>query len=382
MSVQEITLTEINYYLTLTNWQILSEGPAGQIWTKTDSEGKPHLISVPRKPAPDLIRWRDVVDRISKFELKTFENAQFRIKYPNMDIAKIRGASDILINGTIPLKSGVGLVGSTYKMLRASATTSRRARGHIAGGFSKTGDEIVAQARLGQTEIGSYIIPILMPLSESSQVGIDSTTQQDTLENQHVPFEPIERRVTRTFAQSLQALSVNIVEPAHDPRRSQMGNLITAGVSREFVVAISEILEGGSVSTFDASFDWAPSIDKPTGVPEQVSIPIQAQELLVKTAKLLKNSREDSNQSFSGRIVDVHWDADDPFGVIGLQTFRNSRATVVNVTLNEEQIHKALVWMNARRAVIVNGKADQDPGKRARILSPRKFNALDEDFLQ
>lgn len=382
MSVQEIALTEINYYLAVTNWQIISEGSAGQIWTRTDSQGKEDLISVQRKPAPDSIKWRDVVDGISKFELKPFQNIHFRIKYPNMDITKIRGASDILINGTIPLKSGVGLVGSTYKMLRAAATTSRRARGHIAGGFSKSGDEIVAQARLGQTEIGSYIIPILMPLSESLQVGSDSTTQQDILENLHVAFEPIERRVTRTFAQSLLALSVNIVEPAHDPTRSQMVNLITAGVSREFVVAISEILEGGSVSTFDASFDWATSIDQATGVLEKVSIPTQAQELLVKTAKLLKNSREDSNQSFSGRIVDVHWDVNDPFGIIGVQTFRNNRATVVNVTLNEEQIHKALVWMNASRAVIVSGRADQDPGKRARILSPRKFNALDEDFLQ
>lgn len=69
-------------------------------------------------------------------------------------------------------------------------------------------------------------------------------------------FEPEERRATRTMAQALSAIKNRIVEPARAPGPSVIPDLVIAGVSREMITALHQLITDDHVSTFDASFRW------------------------------------------------------------------------------------------------------------------------------
>jgi len=376
MSSFNLTFSDISKYCALSGWKLKSTGMAGELWLNSAEK----FITIPFIPPPNEFPYQEQVSRIAEFEMRKIEDVMFRIKYPNMDVTRVRGASDIYIAETIPLKAGLGLIGSTYKMLRASATTARMVKGHIGNGFLSLSDQTVAQARLGQTEIGSYIVPILMPLSDNNE-DFSNDEQLEIASEFRDKFEPFERRVMRTFAQSLQALDTIVTGPGVIPNGDAIIHLISVGVSREFVNAINDILAEGSVSSFDATFDWAPIMSQPTGVPEKVSIASGAQEFLVATAKKLQARREFPNQSYSGHVVFVEYFPNDPDGTIGVQVMRNKRSTVLLVHLNDKQMHDAMKWMDSSRTVIVAGKVEQNPGKHPRILQPTRFNALDQDYL-
>lgn len=106
-------------------------------------------------------------------------------------------------------------------------------------------------------------------------------------------FEPEERRATRTMAQALSAIQNRIVEPAHAPSSAVITDLVIAGVSREMITALHQLLTEDSVSTFDASFRWATGLDEPQRLPERVEIPSDAAEVLKLTSDLMRPSRKE-----------------------------------------------------------------------------------------
>lgn len=146
----------IGSYLRRTQWAEQGRGAFGSIWLR-ESGSQALTIAVPNAIRPDSVEWRSVIERLANFEQRPISDMTFRLRNRLVDVTRLRAANDYVISGSIPLTAGVGLVGAAYKMLRASATTARRPRAHIAGNFSKLGDRIVDQARLGQTEEGSYI---------------------------------------------------------------------------------------------------------------------------------------------------------------------------------------------------------------------------------
>lgn len=233
---------------------------------------------------------------------------------------------------------------------------------------------------MGQTERGSYILPILVPLSSPVEQDVNRPDPH-LLEIHRVPSEPEERRVTRTLAQALRAIHLIVVEPGTAPRVADMPHLIMAGVSRELIVAVNEILLETTVSNFDAYFDWAPEITPPSGTAHEISIPSAASELLTRTAELLRVTTNEPNQSISGPIVEIRYEPSAPFGEIALQTMRRGRMVEVRVTLREQLIHSALEWMNTSRAVMVDGQIRKIPGRRLQIVNPSRVVPLDSEYL-
>ena len=119
---------------------------------------------------------------------------------------------------------------SAKGMLRSSATTAQRARAQIGGNFSKIGDDIVEAARIGHTIEGSYIVPLMVPLTDPEEDD-PSTPPITGLEQERADLEPPERRVTRTFAEALTAVSKIVVEPAREPTSRVTADLVVAGLA-------------------------------------------------------------------------------------------------------------------------------------------------------
>ena len=321
------------------------------------------------------------IDRIARLEGRAPKIVRDSIRFLLFDRTNLRATNDHLITDTIPLEAAAKILSSSKRMFQATATTARAERAHIDGNFSEIGNEVVKHALMGHTERGSFVIPVLVELPEPSQTSFQELSLADLDESfLRTAPEPFERRVVRTFAQSMQAVQEIVVEPARMPTVDQVYELVYRGVSREFCSALSGILQETSVAAFGATMNWAPVITPPRTL-SSVSINADAADLVKRVADRLRQTRIDPSQVFTGTIVQLRRAPEDPHGEIAVSTIRKGHQSEVLVQLQLDDYEKAWQWHHDGRAVLVEGIVRRSTDHRLRVDSATRFHPVDEMFL-
>lgn len=371
--------TQLRSYLRFKGWRELAPGPAGSLWTQDDVR-----IGIPHEDDEFLIKGS--IERIAKYEQRKPKEVTDSIRFLLFDVTHLRAANDRLIADTIPLEAAVKILNSSRRMFQATATTARMERAQIGKNFSRLGNDVVRQALMGHTERGSFVIPVLVELPEPAPADIHEIDLLDDLNESsyhRAAPEPFERRVVRTFAQSLQAVQEIVVEPARAPTVDQIYELVYRGVSREFCTSLSSILKEPSVAQFGASVYWAPAVTPPRMLSDTISITADAVNLVQNVADRLRQTKVDPDQIFTGTIVQLrHEDPKDPYGEIAVSTVRRGHQSEVLVRLPLDQYQNAWEWHYQGRAVLVGGVVRSAPGQRLRVDRPSRFHPVDEMFLQ
>ena len=368
---------QVRLYLQYKGWSTLSAGPAGSLWGNETAR-----IGVPHENDDLLIE--GAIDRIAGVEDRAPKIVRDSIRYLLYDVTHLRAANDRLITDTIPLETAAKILASSRRMLQASATTARGERAHIDRNFSAIGNEAVKHALMGHTERGSFVIPVLMPLPEPDPPDFHESTifgEDDDIRFHRAAPEPFERRIVRTFAQSMQAVADIVVAPAKAPSVDQIYELVYRGVSREFCLALEGILHEPAVAEFGATIEWAPAVTPPSTLSE-VSINADAVDLVKNVADRLRQTKMDPHQVFTGTIVQLrHAELSDPYGEIAVSTVRNGRQSEVMVRLRLGQYQDAWEWHLQGRAVLVGGVIRRAPNQRLSVDSPTRFHPVDQMFL-
>lgn len=363
-------------YLRFNGWRELPPGPVGALWVNNGAR-----VGMPNEEDEDLIQ--GAIERVALSERRAPKDVANSARYLLFDVTHLRAANDYRITDTIPLGTASKIISSSRSMLRATATTARRERAQIGNSFSKLGDDVIREALMGHTEKGSFVIPVLIPIPPP----LEEDHHQPGLDYEFPEFhrstpEPFERRVVRTFAQSMQAVHEMVVEPAHDPTVDQIHELVYRGVSREFCSALAGILADGSVAEFEAHVDWSPAVPSPETMPRSVAINADSVDLVERVAGKLRQQKVDPRQVFSGTIVQLrHENQDDPFGEIAVSTVRRGRSSEILVRLPLEDYSRAWHWHSAGRAVLVEGIVRRAPGKPLRVDNPLRCHPMDEMYL-
>jgi len=236
---------EVIQYLTTAGWNEGPTGPAGSFWRKNGS-----TVAVPRVGGEHMLP--GVVERVAAAEGISAERAATVMRQVRVDV------TDLVATGSrddsIPLDTA-----------SSAATTARQERAQIAGNYSRVGDQVVREMRMGHTRSGSFVIPILVTLSAPLVPSQPLILSEST--HRALAPEPFERRVTRTFAQSLQAVRDIIVSPARVPSSDDLRAAVEVGLSREFCQAVAKVLLLPAVAQFRATFSWAPAVPSRTESP-------------------------------------------------------------------------------------------------------------------
>jgi hypothetical protein len=234
---------------------------------------------------------------------------------------------------------------------------------------------------MAHTEQGSFIIPILVPLSDPGQPVGGEPDQSALIEITTGVAEPLERRVTRTLAQSLNAVDRVIVQPESEPTLRDLHEVVERGVSREFCAALSRVLTDRNIAHFGAQFEWAESVPPPATLPKSVDLPSAASDRLRRAAEKLKKNPIDLRQIFSGDIVELRYKSGEPNAYIWVSTIRNGRQCEIRVTLSVDAYRVSLDWHQNGRPVLVEGEVHGGRGKKLTVESPIRCRPVDEMML-
>ncbi|MBY8873731.1 hypothetical protein K7640_18025 [Micromonospora sp. PLK6-60] len=365
-------LRDVQLYMRHKGWHEYPPGVAGSLWAKDDFQ-----IGVPnRSDQPEIVL--GVVERLAMSEELATRKMLDRIRYFRFDITRLRAANDFKITDSIPLEAAATITSSARVMLRSSGTTSLRERGEIGNNYSRRGDKVVENARMGHTENGSFIIPVLVELPEVEE---PEGQQEPMVTIERSAPEPFERRVMRTFAQSIEAIQRLIVEPAREPDIDTLIAIVERGVSREFCSALSRVLSEDAVGEFETQFSWAEAVKHSQALPQSVSIDSDAHDLVEKTAEKLRVNKVEPQQIFSGKIVELRHSTGDAWGWIKVSTIRNNRYSEIAVRLPSEHYAEAVSWHRDARPVLVEGQIQSGVGRPLIVRAPKRCHPVDETFL-
>lgn len=334
-------------YLSATGWEPSDRGASGELWKHADYR---YGVPVPSELDEESPDWELIVGRLAMVEDTTSEEMERRVRGRLIDVANLRAANDIVIEDTIPLTAGVSMVRDSWVMLRSCATTSLGVRAHIAGNYRRAGDELIDLARMAHTRRGSFIIPIYMPVpAPERQPG-----QIAGLET--APPEQRERRVMRTFAESLSIIEA-LVQPEPEPTANDVQDLIRAGVSHEFAAGLTRILRNESVAMFSAEFEWAAAAGPVPKTATSVAIPSAAAPRIERISRRLKSEKPARGvEMLTGPVIGVQRNDDDTGGVVTIQTVRATHQCHVSVNVSRERLDQALDWMKDRSTALVTGQ--------------------------
>ncbi|MGW3811103.1 hypothetical protein [Micromonospora sp. NPDC005113] len=366
-------LDDLEAYMQSVGWLQLPPGAMGTLWMREES-----TVGVPHHAQEDPDAILGVLSRLAAAENRDVKAVAESARYYRIDVTHLRAANDYRITDTIPLEAAATIINSAKVMVRAVATTSGRERSEIGGNYSERGDRVLQDARMGHTERGSFVIPVLVRLPEET-----AALPQDSIDgfSEMVTPEPFERRVTRTLAQSMAAVDKLIVEPGRPATLERLIAAVELGVSREFCDALSKVLAERAVGEFEARFDWAPSVRISSTAPRSVTIDADAQFLVQDAAEKLRANKIEPAQTFSGPIIALRHETSDPFGWASVSTVRNTRSCEIRVRLPIDHYHEAVSWHRSNRPVIVTGRIRRDRSRRLFVDEFSRFHPVDDMHL-
>lgn len=347
---------------------------ASALWTL---EGRSEMY-VPPVVTRGSFLWSDLVMRISAAQDERTDVVEREIDLVRYDVTRFRVDAAPGAQG-IPLEAGATVIGSAFGMLRAAATAARRPRQSIGSNYSRIGDEIIRDAQLAHTEVGSFVFPVMLkvsppePLPETPLPGVDVDSTRP---------ESSERRVTRTLAQALTAFDKHVLQPGRDPRLADLTPVVIAGGTKELFAQVSRTLAEPDVSWLETAFTWSPAEAPAADAPTRVVIPGEgeARTLVSKAVRLLSTPKSDPLRVITGPIIHISHAPGEPVGEIAIQTPNPTSARYgrVEVTVRQEQLTEIHHWMDQGTTVVVQGIVERRPGRPAKLKDIADPRPLDD----
>jgi hypothetical protein len=298
--LESIRPIEAASYLRSVGWSTIRE-QSGQfsVWEK-HQEGDEGLEVV----LPLDASYRDYALRISDL-LRTLQLAEKRsqteiysdIQTTSADVIRVRYRRSETEDGTVPLNQGVSLLENASELMLASACATLEPRGYYTASKSQIARDFVHQLRLGQSEVGSYVLRILSPVAPRLQA------EQGHLFGE--PEAPFERRVSVNLIRSLAALRVAADDAVNSGKIEGFEQAVRQGVSANLCSALVNMAGRGRTAndSLAVTISWARSRPMSESAPREVIFPGDRFPIIEEAARCLKAIAPREDVELRGAVV-------------------------------------------------------------------------------
>jgi hypothetical protein len=300
-------------------------------------------------------------------ELGRDELAIFKdLTQADRDVIRIR-ATEANDDGSIPLDSGVDLVSNARNLLSSAACAATEPRKTYHLGKMQKANKYMDRIKLGQTEIGSFVVTLLAPVP----LALDGTVGQMSLLPE-LAEEPYERQVTRVLANALDATKRALAEANRGLGRRGFDSAVSLGVSANLCEAIAAICNNGDGA--EISLSWAKT--RPTPLQSKSTwFSNDESEVLKEVARefRLKEPRPDS--ILLGYIPNLQRAEEQTSGTVKLVTMVDGQSTSVSADLQKEDYERAVEAHGRQLGVSVTGDLVRE-GQRWKLTHARDVSIV------
>lgn len=269
-----------------------------------------------------------------------WDTVRFRSKHPTSD------------DGTIPLDAGEELYLGASSMLVAAALSTHQARARHPAARPKPVAEYKSRLRLGQTEVGSYVVKILSPV----RIPSDPIGEQIGLFDKQSTSTPFGRRVTETLGRSLHAVKSAAQEAQAERSIQRFVDAVEAGVSANLLDALVDAGGRGS-APFEVATRWSALIPAPTLAPRIEFGPRDLEVIDVASAHFRRDFPTPDTE-VEGYIVRVNRESAKLVDEVLLASVVNGKLRKIQITLSGDVYRRAISALDNRSIVRYRGTLD------------------------
>lgn len=284
------------------------------------------------------------------------------------DVVRLRAIDDCE-DGTISIESGIALFQQAKELMLAAACSALNPQTVYRAGANKDATELVSKIRLGQTEVGSYVAPLLTPIPPAL---LQSSLLEDWPE---FSTDPAERQMTRKLVEGLMAVqkasdNVNAGEGIESFERS-----VAQGVSANLCEAIAGIV--AKTNEIEINVGWASTRPAPNSK-SSVRFTQHDAAILTEAARVLRSKKPRPNVSLVGTVKKLKRDAEEKSGLVTFAAEVDGKSQSVTALLDQSNYNEAIRAHKDRKVVILDGDLERI-GQRWAVQNPQ-VRVLDIDF--
>ncbi|KPX97193.1 Uncharacterized protein ALO63_02431 [Pseudomonas amygdali pv. mori] len=363
--LNDITPAQLETYMLSHGW--FRDGDfkgLASIWHRSGTDQSDAEILLPNSAsAQDFTdRMVDAVIAISQFEDRSFPTVLKEVMGHFADLVRIRVFHSDVDAGTIPINDGV-LLNIRARDLMASAVMSTASkRRHFMGKRSPEVKEYINSLRLGQTEVGSYIVNIIAPVGPS---------QSDQGSFEDIPLSNI---VTANLASSLEALTFAVNEFSSIGDLTVFDAAVTSGASSNMCDALVGLSGAEKKRGFEISIT-------PSHRPEVVSqiksfrFDVESVVKIADASAYYKDNYVLPARTVIGSIRRLDRPLNDEAGTITIATMVGELEKHVSIQLGPDEYMDAVNAHKQKAAIQCTGDLHVS-ARSSKLLNPSGFRVL------
>jgi hypothetical protein len=373
-ALSQLSLVDVRAYLASQGWQAKGRyGTVATIYVKTDNTGREFEILLPiREELGDYAaRMGEVVETLSEVEGRAQLSVFADLIKSGFDVLRFRAieADDA---GTIALEQGVGLYDHARDLMAAAANATvkpRRVYRSRRGAFDQARDYL-HQLRLGQTEVGSYVLTVLSPVPPALE-----TEQTALFPELSIGEEPFPRLVTRTLDRALRATKAAVSEAAATGKLDPFEGAIEAGVSGNLCEAVARLAEEGN--GVDITISWS-CVRPPPGPVSTHSFTQDNARVLSEAASTFRDLEPQTDTTIEGFVVGLHREPEKFDGKAKIRGFVDGEVRTITAEFLHADYQRVLEAHDRKLRVRVDGDLIKRGGFQT-LQNARNLEVFEED---
>ena len=280
------------------------------------------------------------------------------------DVVRVRVADG---NGTVNINEGADLVAGARDMLWAAACSVQDPRPVYRAGANREASEFMKQVRLGQTEMGGFVVTLLSPI-------VPPPVAPTLFEGLEFAAMPMARRVTARLGEALQSCKTAI-EKTVSGEKDTFSNSVGEGISANLCDSLAQIIE--PFKALDISVTWART--HPMNVVRQVINFVDDDVAFLREAAFSMRGRlSRPEERLFGYVPRLKRNKTDVDGIVAMRAFVDGKSQTVTMALAQVDYNRAVLAHAERSPIIADGDLECI-GQRWHLLNPRIVEVIGDE---
>ena len=339
-------------YLRANGWtisQVIAGGSTA--WTKGDRRSSYAEVIVPdAKTDPHYeLRMAEALSTVSTVDRISVPSLITQLATSGWDIVRFRLSGPEFSDGTVRLDTGAKLLKAASSGLLAAACSAVQTRAVHRGRKPRTAMDYLATVRMGQTELGSYVVALRTPALFPEEL------TRPPLAPELAPI-PFERRATLTYARALARLRMASERDATLADWTPFAEAVGHGVNAELCDSVGQMLEQAGDGELELRFSWASGAPPLTGAVARVRFKRELAPTYREIARRLRDTEPARIGLVGGEVVNLHRDVGSAVGTATLDAVIDGVHRKVRVTLPPETYAAAIEAHRQERTVRFSGR--------------------------
>lgn len=282
------------------------------------------------------------------------------------DVTRIRIADPESNDGTLPIEQHAQIAQKARDLMLAAACAATEQRPVWSTKKPQRATEQIRKIRIGQTERGSYIVPVITRIDPELQLHGTNPDME----------EPYERTVTRMLATSLASLDRAAEQAAVTQDSAAFEQAVADGVNANLCEAIVGLWGSDEGQrTLEFTFSWSPARPPATPLPKHIRFTADQVPLIRQGGAFLRAKAPVEEFEFVGVVVELKREKSSPTGSATIFQEKGKTPRRLTIELNDSDYKNAVAAHEERQLVRAVGRLESE-GRKYVLRNARNFERV------